>query len=109
MHLSGYRFMWVVVLFDLPVDTKMARRDYTRFRKKLLRDGFAQMQFSVYIRHCASKENAEVHIQRVSGWIPDDGEVRIITITDKQYERMLIFWGKRRKPPEKPPAQLELF
>jgi CRISPR-associated protein Cas2 len=109
MHLSGYRFMWVVVLFDLPVDTKKARRDYTRFRKKLLKDGFTKMQFSVYIRHCASKENAEVHTERVSGWIPDDGEVRVITITDKQFERMRIFWGKRRKPPEKPPAQLEFF
>jgi CRISPR-associated protein Cas2 len=109
MHLSGYRFMWVVVLFDLPVDTKKARRDYTRFRKKLLKDGFTKMQFSVYIRHCASKENAVVHTERVSGWIPDDGEVRVISITDKQFERMAIFWGKRRKPPEKPPAQLELF
>ena len=101
--------MWVVVLFDLPVDSKKARRAYAQFRKKLLRDGFAKMQFSVYIRHCASKENAEVHTQRVADWIPDDGEVRIITITDKQFERMRIFWGKRRTAPERPPAQLELF
>jgi CRISPR-associated protein Cas2 len=101
--------MWVVVMFDLPVDTKKARRAYTQFRKALLRDGFTKMQFSVYIRHCASKENADVHTSRVQAIVPDDGEVRVITITDKQFERMRIFWGKRRQPPERPAAQLEFF
>lgn len=109
MLMSGYRFMWLVVMFDLPVDTKQARRQYTRFRTGLLKDGFVKMQFSVYIRHCASQENADVHIGRVDRMVPPDGEVRILTITDKQFERMRIFWGKRRKPPEKPPAQLEFF
>ncbi|MGE3410466.1 MAG: CRISPR-associated endonuclease Cas2 [Pirellulales bacterium] len=101
--------MWVVTMFDLPVDTKKARRDYAIFRKKLLRDGFTRMQFSVYARHCASEENATVHMQRVEWAVPPDGEVRIITITDKQFERMRVFWGKMRRPPEPPPAQLELF
>jgi CRISPR-associated protein Cas2 len=109
MRLSGYRFMWVVVLFDLPVDTKRARREYAHFRKGLLRDGFTRMQYSVYIRHCASEENADVHVQRVKRIIPPDGEVRLLLITDKQYERMHVFWGKRRVPTERPPAQLELF
>lgn len=101
--------MWLVAMFDLPVDTKTARKHYTQFRKELLKDGFTRMQFSVYIRHCASEENATVHTQRVEHMVPDDGEVRVITITDKQFERMRIFWGKRRQPPERPPAQLELF
>ncbi|QOJ04969.1 MAG: CRISPR-associated endonuclease Cas2 [Planctomycetia bacterium] len=101
--------MWVIAMFDLPVDTKAARKAYAQFRKALLKDGFAKMQFSVYIRNCASEENANVHIQRVQGFLPDDGEVRILTITDKQFERMRVFWGKRRKPPEPAPQQLELF
>lgn len=109
MQLSGYRFMWVLAMFDLPVDTKKARRAYTQFRKALLKDGFARMQFSVYIRHCASEENANVHTQRIQHALPDDGEVRVITITDKQFERMRVFWGKMRQGTEKPPAQLELF
>lgn len=109
MHLSGYRFMWVVAMFDLPVDSKQARRRYARFRKALLKDGFAMMQFSVYIRHCASRENAEVHMGRVQAAVPPDGEVRVLTITDKQFERMRVFWGKRRRPPERGPLQLELF
>lgn len=101
--------MWVVVMFDLPVDTRRARRAYALFRKGLIKDGFTRMQFSVYIRHCASEENAHVHVSRVSNGVPPDGEVRIITITDKQFERMRIFWGKMRKPPAPPPPQLELF
>lgn len=101
--------MWLVVMFDLPVDTKKARRQYTFFRKKLLKDGFAKMQFSIYIRHCASDENTDVHANRVAAMVPPDGEVRLLRITDKQYERMQVFWGEKRKPPEKPPAQLELF
>jgi CRISPR-associated protein Cas2 len=101
--------MWVVAMFDLPVHTKEARREYSHFVKRLKRDGFTRMQFSVYARHSASKENAEVHIGRVKGFLPPDGEVRIITITDKQFERMNVFWGKTRKRPEKAPCQLELF
>jgi CRISPR-associated protein Cas2 len=109
MHLSGYRSMWVLAMFDLPVDTKKARRNYAIFRQRLLKDGFTRMQFSVYARHCASEENAAVHVARVEWGVPPDGEVRILTITDKQFERMRIFWGKMRKPPEVAPSQLNLF
>jgi len=96
-------------MFDLPVDTPAARTEYTRFRKKLLQDGFMRMQYSVYMRHCSSEENAEVHGKRVKEILPPDGEVRVMTITDKQFERMRIFTGKRRKPPEAPPQQLQFF
>ena len=109
MQLSGYRYMWLVTMFDLPTDTKQAVKAYTRFRKALMKDGFTMMQYSVYIRHCASRENADVHEQRVVGHLPPDGEVRLLRITDKQYERMRVFWGRMRKPMEPPPRQLELF
>jgi len=109
MQLSAYRNMWLLTMFDLPTDTKTARKQYALFRKSLLKDGFTMMQYSVYIRHCASAENAEVHETRVQDHLPPDGEVRLLLVTDKQYERMRVFWGKRRKPTEPPPAQLELF
>ena len=109
MNISGYRWMWIIAMFDLPVDTQQARRAYARFRKALLRDGFAQMQFSVYIRHASSRENAEVHAARVERSTPPDGEVRVLIITDKQFSRMRVFWGQNRHPPEQIPAQLELF
>ncbi len=101
--------MWIVVMFDLPTDTKKARRQYTLFRKLLLEDGFDMMQYSIYSRHCTSEEKANVHIRRIEQNIPPDGEVRILSVTDKQFEKMRIFWGKMRKPTNKPPRQLEFF
>jgi len=109
MEYSGYRFMWVVVMFDLPVDTKAARGAYARFRTNLIRQGFTRMQYSVYSRHCTSRENAFAQLDRVRRNLPPDGEVRIMQITDKQFERMSVFFGKRRASPEKGPKQLEFF
>lgn len=65
-RLSEYRVMWLLVLFDLPTETKKDIREYTLFRKRLIKDGFTMFQFSIYIRHCASMENAEVHRKRLS-------------------------------------------
>ncbi len=109
MELSGYRCMWLLAMFDLPTDTPKARRAYALFRKTLLLDGFTMMQYSVYIRHCASRENLAVHAGRIKRNLPGDGEVRLLKITDKQYEQMQVFWGKMRKPTGPPPRQLELF
>ena len=62
---SEYRIMWVLVFFDLPTESKRERKLYADFRKKLLQDGFTMFQFSIYVRHCPSRENADVHIRRV--------------------------------------------
>ena len=96
-------------MFDLPTDTKAAVKRYTKFRKSLLEDGFTMMQYSVYYRHCASRENLTVHAKRISTVIPQDGEVRIMEMTDKQFESMTVYYGKKRSQAEKPPAQMEFF
>lgn len=93
-------------MFDLPTGTPSERRKYNDFRQSLLKDGFVMIQYSVYARHCPSDENAEVHRRRIQLALPDEGEVRILTITDKQFEKMLVFFGKHTKPTEKPPQQL---
>lgn len=105
----GWRSVWVIAMFDLPVNTKTARQAYARFRKALVEDGFTMMQYSVYSRHCASIENAEVHVKRMGALVPAAGEVRFLTITDKQFGRIKTFVGKRRQQPPAPPAQLEFF
>ena len=105
----GWRSMWVISMFDLPTDTKAARKAYARFRKDLVEDGFTMMQFSVYSRHCASYENAEVHITRMSKRLPPAGEVRFLVITDKQFARIRVFRGKKRQSAAGVPAQLEFF
>ena len=105
----GWRSMWVIAMFDLPTDTPKARKAYTRFRKDLLEDGFTMMQYSVYVRHCASIENAKVHAARMGKQVPAAGEVRFLTITDRQFGRIEIYAGKSRQAPPPSPAQLEFF
>ena len=109
MSLSGYRAVWIFAMFDLPTEPQKAKKDYAQFRKNLLKDGFTMVQYSVYVRHCASEENADVHFRRVKSFLPPEGEVRLLKVTDKQFGRMQIFWGKKRKPTPPAPAQLELF
>ena len=101
--------MWVFVSFDLLTDTKKDRRNYARFRKLLIKNGFTMMQFSLYCRHCNSRENAEVHIKRVKSILPPKGEVLIFSITDKQFGMMEFFKGEKETDRPDTPRQLELF
>lgn len=101
--------MWVIAMFDLPTLTAQERRAYTLFRRYLLEDGFQMMQYSVYSRHCASVENAEVHMARVGRAVPSAGEVRLLMLTDKQFSRIRVYVGKKRQPPAPTPTQLQFF
>ena len=107
--LSKYSLMWLYVMFDLPTETKQHRKVAARFRKNLLQDGFSMMQFSVYIRHCASKESGTVHINRIRNFIPPEGLISVMKVTDRQFGDMINFTGRKQKPPPRPSAQLELF
>ena len=101
--------MWVIVMFDLPTETKTERKNAAKFRKDMLADGFQMFQFSMYLRHCASRENADVHVKRTKKQLPPKGHVGILVITDKQFGMMEIFRGTE---PTKTPTgaqQLELF
>ncbi len=106
---SQYRVMWILVFFDLPTDTKKERKAAAKFRKDLQGDGFTMFQFSIYIRHCASRENMDVHIKRVKAALPEFGNVGILEITDKQFGDIELFYGKKEKAPSAPGQQLELF
>lgn len=108
-RINSYHIMWLFVFFDLPVTSKKERKLATDFRKKLLNNGFCMMQFSVYNRHCASRESAEVHIRRVKSFVPPYGQVSILMITDKQYGDIINFWGRKSTPLPNTPRQLELF
>ena len=106
---SEYQIMWVMVLYDLPTETKKERKAAADFRKRIMGDGFTMFQFSIYVRHCASRENMDVHVKRVRSYIPEFGKVGILYITDKQFGEMHLFYGQ--KPHDTPQAgvQLELF
>ena len=108
-RLSEYRVMWILVFFDLPTETKKDKKRYADFRKNLQRDGFTMFQFSIYIRHCASRENADVHLKRVKSFIPEYGKVGLLTVTDKQFGGMQLFYGQKPAELKTPGVQLELF
>lgn len=107
--LSGYRAMWLMACFDLPVLTREQRRRATRFRKDLLRDGFTMLQLSVYARYCASEETADAHRRAIRSALPPEGEVRLLAITDRQFGKMEVYYGRSRRPGERKPEQLLLF
>lgn len=108
-RLNAYHIMWLFVLFDLPTNTKIERKNATLFRKNLEKDGFTMMQYSVYVRHCASKENMVVHENRIKNVLPPEGKVSILSITDKQFSDMHTYYGTIERANLDVPQQLELF
>ncbi|MCG8355291.1 MAG: CRISPR-associated endonuclease Cas2 [Kiloniellales bacterium] len=107
--LSGYRIMWMMVMFDLPVLTEAERKAATRFRHFLLDHGFEMSQFSVYLRWCSGKEQVERHAKEIQDNLPPAGRVNVLTFTDKQYANMICFTGGARGPKPENPGQLALF
>ena len=108
-RLNQYRVMWVMVFFDLPTETKKERKAASQFRKNLIKDGFSMFQYSIYMRHCSSRENAQVHIKRVKSFLPTLGHIGILNITDKQFGMIELFYGKKEEHKPEMPQQLELF
>ena len=106
---SGYRAMWLMVCFDLPVGEPKERRDATRFRHRLLEDGFAMKQWSVYTRYFLTRAQADAAADRIGDYVPPMGKVSIMFITDKQYGMVRNFEGRVLTETEKKPDQLALF
>ena len=90
-----HKYMRIIVFFDLPVKTKQERRKATQFRNFLIKDGFYMIQFSVYARVCNGNDMVEIHKQRLRMNIPDEGSIRTLVITEKQYDNVEILLGKK--------------
>lgn len=97
--------MRMLVFFDLPVDTKSNRKAATQFRNFLLKDGYYMVQFSVYARICSGYDAVETHRKRLTHHLPDNGSVRLLVITEKQYESIEIMVGNYKK--EDAPVEYE--
>lgn len=107
--LNQYRNMWVLVFFDLPTNTNKEKKTASRFRKELLKDGFVMFQYSIYMRTCPSRENADVHAKRVKCLLPEHGHVGILKITDKQFANMELFYSREEADKPNVVQQLQLF
>lgn len=101
--------MWLFALFDLPVGTKEHRREYAKFRKTLLQHGFMMLQYSVYAQFCTSEDASAAKRRHVRGALPDEGQVRLLSVTDHQFSKMEVFLGRIVAPPEGAPTQLTFF
>lgn len=91
-----YKIMRMLCMFDLPVELSEERKAYREFRKKLIKEGFVMIQYSVYVRICPSREYGIRLENRIRKFTPPQGNVRIITITEKQYNDMKIIVGTKR-------------
>lgn len=89
------RFMRLIVMFDLPVVTEEEKRIYNKFRKFLLKDGYIMVQFSIYSRICKNSDDVYKHMNRIKQKLPSRGNVRLLQVTEKQYNNMQILVGEK--------------
>lgn len=102
--------MRMIVFFDLPTLTKTDRRNASRLRNFLLKDGgYTMLQLSVYSRICKGQDDVEKHAKRLKSLIPKTGSVRLLTVTEKQYASMEILVGSLKKEEEIGDKQLLLL
>ncbi|MCL2386450.1 MAG: CRISPR-associated endonuclease Cas2 [Defluviitaleaceae bacterium] len=89
--------MRILVFFDLPVKTKAERKVATKFRNFLLKDGYHMLQFSIYARVCNGTDAVEKHKKRLYNSVPDNGSIRMLVITEKQYQSIEILVGNLKE------------
>lgn len=89
----SYRFVRIIVFFDLPVLTAENRRNYSRFRKYLIKNGFLMMQESVYCRMALNQNVANNIISNIRSNKPSEGLVQVLSITEKQFSKMEFMTG----------------
>lgn len=88
--------MRLICMFDLPIETPSEKKNYRRFRKNLIREGFVMVQYSVYIRTCPNRDYVRRLTKRIESFSPENGHIRLISVTEKQYENMKIIIGSKR-------------
>ena len=91
------KLMRILVFFDLPVKTSQERKVAIRFRNFLLKDGYYMLQYSVYVRLCNGIDSVNKHKERLKFSLPSNGSVRVLIITEKQYDNIDILLGKKLK------------
>lgn len=99
----------IIVFFDLPTTCKAERRAAAGFRKDLIGNGFYMMQYSVYSRYCNSDAVVQTHIVRLRRYAPSKGSVRILVITEKQFEKMEVLVGETTENEKITAEQLSFF
>lgn len=105
----GWRQMWLVVFYDLPVIEPADRKAATKFHGFLVDEGFERLHYSVYMRYCGSAEKVEAAERRVERSLPRHGNVVALRLTDRQMAGMKRWIGDMPDGPIDPPPQYRLF
>lgn len=101
--------MWILVMFDLPTETKPQRKAAGDFRNFLLDNGYERCQFSIYARFVNGKEAVETRVNQIERSLPESGDVQILSFTDRQFRDIIHFSDQGRRSPRRNPEQLVLF
>lgn len=88
-----YKVMKLLCMFDLPMNNKKEQRAYRKFRKKLMQQGFIMMQYSIYVKTCPNRDFANSVKIRVKAFLPKEGNVRLLEVTESQYQNIEILVG----------------
>lgn len=108
-HIAAHRIMFLFVFFDLPTERAEDRKAYALFRKRLQYSGFRMLQYSVYIRDCATNESAEKHTARIKKIAPPIGHISILRVTHRQMVKMITITKVKKPTPILTVRQLSLF
>ncbi|BDU67748.1 MAG: hypothetical protein TYPL_4010 [Candidatus Tyloplasma litorale] len=92
---SNFRVMRLIILYDLPTVTKKDIKMASKFRSEIIKKGFIMMQESVYIKQCINIDHLNKELIKLSLILPKEGDVRAISITEKQYFDMKILKGEK--------------
>ena len=105
----AYRFMRLIVFFDLPSVSKIDLKNYTRFRKFLIKEGFVMMQESVYVKLLLNGTMANLMVERLKKNIPSKGLIQTMLITEKQFCNIDFLIGNKKSIIEDSDERLVTF
>lgn len=88
--------MRIVLFYDLPSVEFKEKKDYHNFRRSLIKNGFIMIQFSVYVKAINTKQKIKGEIEKIKKYLPSEGNIRIITVTEFQYKNMIFLVGNKK-------------
>ena len=91
----SYRYMRMILMFDMPTDTAEERKAYRKFRKFLLNEGFIMHQFSIYSKLLLNNTANKAMVDRLQENNPKKGNITLLTVTEKQFSRMIYLHGDK--------------
>lgn len=91
--MSVYKYMRIIVMYDLPNNNYSENKDYSRFRKLLIKNGYTMIQFSVYMKCLNVKTKFKSEVKKISKFVPPQGNIRVMAITEKQFQDMIFLRG----------------